>query len=91
MAKVTKKTVGRMLQTGEVSVVLPLAPVNLQAYIPLHAEVRFTRDQGIALKQVYTALNDAGARMDNKRYVQSYADALRYVMEQVAKAAPINP
>ncbi|REJ65844.1 MAG: hypothetical protein DWQ31_16665 [Planctomycetota bacterium] len=49
---------------------------------------RISPQQAVALKLLSTSLNQQGARMSNERFVQSAADALRYILDQIVDQVP---
>lgn len=64
-------------------VTLPLAEIDDAAYLSQHVEAQLTRVQARALRQVFNALRKEAALLTNGRYVQSMADTVRWILEQI--------
>lgn len=70
---------------GEITVQVPVKAVRPDVHIPIHVEIQLSREQGMALKRVYAALEGEGVRLRNDRRVRSCADAVRFVLEKIAE------
>lgn len=69
-----------------VNVELPIGNPQPDAYVPQHVDVQLNREQGVALKRIFTALDNKGQRLKSGRVVQSVADAVRHMLEKAAEA-----
>jgi hypothetical protein len=83
-----KKTTERL--SGEVALIeaelmLPMAPATTSAYIPTHVDVHLSVTQAAALRRVFDGLQARAVRLENGRFVQTGADAVRWILEQVAE------
>lgn len=72
----------------KVTIAIPIAETNGAEPIR-HIEARLTPEQGRTLQQIRDALNAACARQADGRFVQSNADAVRWMIEAVG-AESIN-
>jgi len=81
----TDLEVAKPLVNATVSV--PLATVS--GYIATHVEVRFRHGEGHmaeTLKRLHEGLYQSSAKMANGTHIKSPADAIRWLLEQVAAA-----
>lgn len=67
-----------------VEIVVPMAGLDPNAHLSRHVEAQLTPEQAVILRGVQNALNQRYARMANGKFVQSGADAVRWLLEQVA-------
>lgn len=68
-----------------VSVDIPVAPVDEAAHMAQHIEIQFlSYSQRRALRSVYNATRDA-KHLENGRAVRNNADAIRYILERIAR------
>ena len=56
---------------------------NGRAHVNRHLDARVARPLGVAYRCIFDALHDQGARLEDGRYVNSYADAMRWLLERV--------
>jgi len=75
------------LESQSVIIELPVGPPEFDGYVTRHIDIQLDQRQARALRRVFSALHDSAVRLPNGRYVQSSADALRYILEQIAAAA----
>ncbi len=75
-----------------VSIDVPLGQVDLdqvaagKLHLSRHVEIgRLTHDQKLALRRLQRGLDQSGARLANGKRIGSNADAVRWLLEQVAK------
>lgn len=61
---------------------VPLGEVPSGVYEPRHVEARLDAQQGHVLKALMIGLDQRGSRLANGRRVSSYADAVRWLLEQ---------
>jgi len=81
---------------GDVPAPLPIADTTAALYVPLaaaklencyigtHVEARLSHDQALTLRRVHLALDARGARLANGRRVIHVADAVKWLLEQIA-------
>ena len=75
-------------QNGEyvVQIDVPLAEAEPGTYMGQHVEARLTPVQGAALNRLFTALHKQGETLQGGRHVDTRADAMRWLLEQVSEA-----
>jgi len=85
-SQLTSKTLNSQPAAGVVvEIAVPLAPLDEAAYMSSHVEVRrLDVPQRTALRRLRNGLNAAGARLANTKFVESPADAVRWLLEQIA-------
>lgn len=77
-----KRTVNKRTTTKRVQ--LPTQEPNEGAYLPSHVELRLRdRNQALTLKRITLGLQAQHATLRSGRHVDNYADALRYILEQL--------
>lgn len=66
------------------SLLLPLGKASPGAYVKRHTDVQLSLAQAQTMKCLLEGLQDKGARLANERRVTTYADCVRYLLEQIA-------
>ena len=74
--------------TTAVTVTIDLAPPDPDVYLKRHVDLQLSLEQRQTLRRVFDAANTAGRRLRNGRFVQSAADAVRYLLEQIDPPPP---
>ena len=69
----------------QVEITVPIVSVPDVGYTLVHLQVQLDSRQGETLKRLRMALDESKAQLASGRYVASNADAVRYLLEQVAK------
>ena len=69
-----------------VTVELPTGEIDPGAYLSDHVEGRLTPKQRRGLRYVKNGADATGERLENRRFVQTGIDALRFLLERVADA-----
>lgn len=65
---------------------IPVGEIPAGAYIIKHVETRLTHGQGTALRRLWYGLDRDGLRLADGRRVQSNAQAVCWLLEQLAVA-----
>lgn len=58
--------------------------IDHEARSPRHLDFQLTTAQGRGLRRIRDGLDHSGARLENGRRVQSYVEAIRWLLEKVA-------
>lgn len=66
-----------------IEVAVPIADFPIGAYVTRHVEVQLDERQATTLKRLLAGLDRAGRRLANQRRVQSHADALKWLLEEL--------
>ena len=72
----------KVVGVKRISVSVPVWSAEDVGYVPIHVSPGLDARQGQALKRLWTALDQSGTTLANGRPVASYADAIRYMLEQ---------
>jgi len=88
---VAKQTTEHANEPATIAVELPVAELTGDGYFDNpprgHVDAQLERRQAKALNRITRALDDRGDRLANGRRVQSRADAVRWILEQVELVA----
>ena len=76
----------RRPKSRRVSIDVELGPKPAGIYVTRHVEVRLEGAQAETLRKVFDGLALRGARLDNGRYVSTVPDAVRWLLEELAKS-----
>lgn len=69
---------------AEVTITIPVITRETVGYLPKHVQAPIRNvGQRTALRDARIALNERGARMVDGRYVQTNADVIRYMLDQI--------
>lgn len=71
----------------DLKIEIPLAK-SAMGYASKHVEVRFDQDQRDTLRRIHDALIERNAKLRSGRRVNSNADVVRWMVDQVAAAQP---
>jgi hypothetical protein len=69
------------LQPGTIVTLAPGETIEAEGYIPRNVDVRMTRAQARILRDKLRALQDAGAKTADGRFVDNRAQAVRWILE----------
>ena len=69
------------LKPGVVVTLEPGITIETEGYIPRNVDVRMTRAQARILRDKLRALQDAGAKTADGRFVDNRAQAVRWIIE----------
>lgn len=70
----------------EVQISVPLEVAEPDGYVSTHVEVRLSGRQAVGLHRLWRTLNRRDERTLNGKHVQSRADAVRWLLEELAEA-----
>ena len=73
-------------KSRRVSIEVELGPKPAGIYVSRHVEVRLEGAQAETLRKVFDGLALSAARLGNGRYVSSVPDAIRWLLEEIARA-----
>jgi len=73
-------------KSRRVSINVELGPKPAGIYVSRHVEVRLEGAQAETLRKAFDGLALKAARLDNGRYVSSVPDAIRWLLEEIARA-----
>lgn len=69
----------------EVVLALTLGELPPNIYISRHLDIQLNSVQAVVLRRLFEGYYQTATRLANGRYVQSPADVIRYVLEQVGE------
>ncbi len=70
----------------EATIFVPVDDEEADGYVSTHLELRLSADQARGLHRLWRALNKRDDRTLNGKHVQSRADAVRWLLEEIANA-----
>lgn len=71
------------LGPGVATIQVPVAQIAAGNYAAMHVNLNLDKEQARTLKQLRAGLDQAGARLREGRRVQSSADTIRYLLENL--------
>lgn len=77
------KAVDEVAEMSRVDVSIPVCEDKVLGYLPLHIQTHVDARQGAGLKRVWIELDRAEAKLASGKRVASYADTVRYILEQI--------
>jgi hypothetical protein len=67
----------------------PPPPVEQEGYIPRNVDVKMTRAQARILRDKLRALQDAGAKTADGKFVDNRAQAVRWIIENLVESPTV--
>jgi hypothetical protein len=79
------EVVTKQVKVAKQPIIIPILYGMDEGYCPRHAYVRMSQNQALTLNRIRLAMGSDGRRLNNGKAVQSAADVLLWMIEEITR------